>query len=240
MCSASACCAHEQIARGAAKGIGNPVFYVGPATGRDGLAGAAFASQDLTEESQAGPRRRCRSAIRFMEKLCCEACLELLATDAVAGIQDMGAAGLTCSTCETASRAGTGIEIELAKVPQARTEHDALRDHAQRIAGAHADHRQKGREQEVKRHLRQVGSALGGSRRGERRRHDARARSAAQIVAEIPASKLADEAPLYEREHASRAPRRRRSIFRTSGNRSAATLCSSCSRTRRIASKNWV
>ena len=93
-------------------------FYVGPATGRDGLAGAAFASQDLTEESAEQQRGAVQVGDPFMEKLVMEACLELLATNAVAGIQDMGAAGLTCSTCETAARAGTGIEIELAKVPQ--------------------------------------------------------------------------------------------------------------------------
>src|SRR3954471_15970864 len=109
---------HDQIIRGAAKGVGNPVFYVGPATGRDGLAGAAFASQDLTEESAQHQRGAVQVGDPFMEKLVCEACLELLATGAVAGIQDMGAAGLTCSTCETAARAGTGIEIELSKVPQ--------------------------------------------------------------------------------------------------------------------------
>ncbi len=109
---------HDQIARGAAKGVGNPVFYVGPATGRDGLAGAAFASQDLTEESAEHQRGAVQVGDPFMEKLCMEACLELLATGAVAGIQDMGAAGLTCSTCETAARGGTGIEIDLAKVPQ--------------------------------------------------------------------------------------------------------------------------
>ena len=109
---------HEQIARGAAKGVGNPVFYVGPATGRDGLAGAAFASQDLTEESAQQQRGAVQVGDPFMEKLCMEACLELLATGAVAGIQDMGAAGLTCSTCETAARGGTGIEIELNQVPQ--------------------------------------------------------------------------------------------------------------------------
>src|ERR1700761_2034883 len=108
---------HQQIARGAAKGVGNPVFYVGSETGRDGLAGAAFASRDLTEES-----KQDRPAVQvgdpFREKLLLEACLELIARDAVAGIQDMGAAGLTCSTCETASRAGSGIEIDLAKVPK--------------------------------------------------------------------------------------------------------------------------
>ncbi|MEY2505041.1 MAG: phosphoribosylformylglycinamidine synthase subunit PurL, partial [Verrucomicrobiota bacterium] len=108
---------HEQLARGAASGVGNPVFYVGAETGRDGLAGAAFASRELTDES-----RQDRPAVQvgdpFKEKLLLEACLELLATDAVAGIQDMGAAGLTCSTCETASRGGTGVEIDLAKVPK--------------------------------------------------------------------------------------------------------------------------
>src|SRR6266516_4534314 len=108
---------HEQLARGAAEGVGNPVFYVGAETGRDGLAGAAFASRELTEQS-----REDRPAVQvgdpFKEKLLLEACLELLARDAVAGIQDMGAAGLTCSTCETASRAGSGIEIDLAKVPK--------------------------------------------------------------------------------------------------------------------------
>ena len=111
---------HEQIARGGAVGIGNPVFYVGAETGRDGLAGAAFASRDLTEES-----KQDRPAVQvgdpFREKLLLEACLELLATDAVAGIQDMGAAGLTCSTCETASRGGTGVEIDLEKVPKRET-----------------------------------------------------------------------------------------------------------------------
>src|SRR5438093_5540477 len=108
---------HDQLARGAARGVGNPVIYVGAETGRDGLAGAAFASRELTEESKED-----RPAVKYgdplKEKLLIESCLELLAQDAVAGIQDMGAAGLTCSTCETASRGGSGIEIDLAKVPK--------------------------------------------------------------------------------------------------------------------------
>src|SRR5262247_1207457 len=108
---------HEQLARGTAEGAGNPVFYVGPETGRDGLAGAAFASRELTEQS-----REDRPAVQvgdpFKEKLLLEACLELIACDAVAGIQDMGAAGLTCSTCETASRGSSGVEIDLSKVPK--------------------------------------------------------------------------------------------------------------------------
>src|SRR6266852_698289 len=95
---------HDQLARGTARGVGNPVFYVGAETGRDGLAGAAFASRELTAES-----REDRPAVQvgdpFKEKLLLEACLELFdQPDAVVGVQDMGAAGLTCSTCETASR----------------------------------------------------------------------------------------------------------------------------------------
>ena len=111
---------HEQIARGAAKGVGNPVFYVGAETGRDGLAGAAFASRELTEESKED-RPAVQVGDPFREKLLLEACLELLASGCVAGIQDMGAAGLTCSTCETASRGGTGVEIDVNLVPKRET-----------------------------------------------------------------------------------------------------------------------
>src|SRR5205085_10598168 len=142
---------HEQIVRGAAKGIGNPVFYVGPATGRDGLAGAAFASQDLTEQSAQQQRGAVQVGDPFMEKLVCEACLELLATGAVAGIQDMGAAGLTCSTCESAARAGTGIEIDLAKVPQRAanmTPYEIMLSESQERMLIIV---KKGREEEVKR-----------------------------------------------------------------------------------------
>ncbi|HEX7596255.1 MAG TPA: phosphoribosylformylglycinamidine synthase subunit PurL, partial [Gemmatimonadaceae bacterium] len=112
---------HDQIKPGKAAGVGNPIIYVGSATGRDGLAGAAFASRELTEESQ-----RDRPAVQvgdpFMEKLLLEACLEVMRTEGlVVGIQDMGAAGLTCSTCETASRGGTGNEIDLNLVPKRET-----------------------------------------------------------------------------------------------------------------------
>ncbi|MBB6731219.1 phosphoribosylformylglycinamidine synthase subunit PurL [Cohnella zeiphila] len=108
---------HDQIQRGVAKGVGNPVFYVGPATGRDGIHGATFASEDLTAESEAK-----RSAVQvgdpFMEKLVMEATLELIASGIVLGIQDMGAAGLTCSSSEMASKAGNGMELYLDEVPQ--------------------------------------------------------------------------------------------------------------------------
>ena len=190
---------HDQIARGAAKGIGNPVFYVGPATGRDGLAGAAFASQDLTEESAEQQRGAVQVGDPFMEKLVMEACLELLATDAVAGIQDMGAAGLTCSTCETAARAGTGIEIELDKVPQRGPNMSSYE-----IMLSESQERmliivKKGREDEVKRIFdkwdlpwAEVGTVTDTGRMV--------VRHGGKIVADIPAKKIADESPVYQRE----------------------------------------
>ena len=190
---------HEQIARGAAKGIGNPVFYVGPATGRDGLAGAAFASQDLTEESAEQQRGAVQVGDPFMEKLVCEACLELLATGAVAGIPDLGAAGLTCSTCETAARAGTGIEIELDQVPQRApnmSSYEIMLSESQErmLIIVH-----KGREEEVKRIFdkwdlpwSEIGRVTDTGRMVVRH-HGA-------VVVDVPAKKLADEAPIYHRE----------------------------------------
>jgi phosphoribosylformylglycinamidine synthase II len=190
---------HDQIARGAAKGVGNPVFYVGPATGRDGLAGAAFASQDLTEESSEQQRGAVQVGDPFMEKLVCEACLELLATDAVAGIQDMGAAGLTCSTCETAARAGTGIEIELDKVPQRApnmTSYEIMLSESQERMLIIV---KKGREEEVKRIFdkwdlpwAEVGFVTDTGRMVVKHH--------GKVVADVPAKKLADEAPIYQRE----------------------------------------
>jgi phosphoribosylformylglycinamidine synthase II len=190
---------HEQIARGAARGIGNPVFYVGPATGRDGLAGAAFASQDLTDESAEQQRGAVQVGDPFMEKLVCEACLELLATGAVAGIQDMGAAGLTCSTCETAARAGTGIEIELDKVPQRAphmTSYEIMLSESQERMLIIV---KKGREDEVKRIFdkwdlpwSEIGQVTDTGRMVVR--HHGR------VVVDVPAKKLADEAPVYYRD----------------------------------------
>ncbi len=190
---------HEQIVRGRASGVGNPVFYVGPATGRDGLAGAAFASQDLTEESAEQQRGAVQVGDPFMEKLVCEACLELLATGAVAGIQDMGAAGLTCSTCETAARAGTGIEIDLTKVPQRApnmTPYEIMLSESQERMLIIVN---QGREEEVKRIFdkwdlpwAEIGQVTDTGRMV--------VRNNGHVVADIPAKKLADEAPLYDRE----------------------------------------
>src|SRR2546421_2371994 len=190
---------HEQVARGAAKGIGNPVFYVGPATGRDGLAGAAFASQDLTRESAGQQRGAVQVGDPFMEKLVLEACLELLASGAVAGIQDMGAAGLTCSTCETAARAGTGMEIDLGKVPLRApdmTPYEILLSESQErmLVIIH-----KGREDEVKRIFEkwdlpwaEIGVVTDTGRMI--------VKNHGRIVADVPAAQLANEAPVYHRE----------------------------------------
>ena len=190
---------HDQITRGAAKGVGNPVFYVGPATGRDGLAGAAFASQDLTEESAEQQRGAVQVGDPFMEKLVCEACLELLATGAVAGMQDMGAAGLTCSTCEMAARAGTGIEIELDKVPQRApnmSSYEIMLSESQErmLIVVH-----KGREEEVKRIFdkwdlpwSEIGIITDTGHMV--------VRHGGKLVVDIPARKIADDSPVYQRE----------------------------------------
>src|SRR5437764_3598499 len=189
---------HEQLARGAARGVGNPVFYVGAETGRDGLAGASFASRELTEES-----REDRPAVQvgdpFKEKLLLEACLELLATDAVAGIQDMGAAGLTCSTCETASRGGSGVEIDLATVPKRElgmTPYEILLSESQDRMLIIA---KRGKENIVREIFAkwdvpcaEIGRVTDDGMM--------RVRSNGSVAAEIPAKPLAEEAPLYSRD----------------------------------------
>ena len=108
---------HEDIQKGVAHGTGNTVMYVGAKTGRDGIHGATFASEELGEESEE-KRPAVQVGDPFMEKLLLEACLELVKSDALVGIQDMGAAGLTSSSAEMASKAGSGIEMNLDLVPQ--------------------------------------------------------------------------------------------------------------------------
>src|SRR6266568_2987688 len=189
---------HEQLARGAARGVGNPVFYVGAETGRDGLAGAAFASRELTEESKED-RPAVQVGDPFKEKLLLEACLELLACGAVAGIQDMGAAGLTCSTCETASRGGSGIEIDLAKVPKREsgmTPYELLLSESQERMLIIA---KRGKENLIREIFdkwdvpcAEIGRVTSDGMM--------RVRNNGTIAAEIPAKPLAEEAPLYERE----------------------------------------
>ena len=189
---------HDQLVRGAARGIGNPVFYVGAETGRDGLAGAAFASRELTEQSKED-RPAVQVGDPFKEKLLLEACLELLARDAVAGIQDMGAAGLTCSTCETASRGGSGIEIDLAKVPKREpgmTPYEILLSESQERMLIIA---KRGKENLVREIFdkwdvpwAEIGRVTDDGMM--------RVRNNGSIAAEIPAKPLAEEAPLYSRE----------------------------------------
>jgi len=189
---------HDQLVRGAARGIGNPVFYVGAETGRDGLAGAAFASRELTEQSKED-RPAVQVGDPFKEKLLLEACLELLARDAVAGIQDMGAAGLTCSTCETASRGGSGIEIDLAKVPKREpgmTPYEILLSESQERMLIIA---KRGKENLVRDIFdkwdvpwAEIGRVTDDGMM--------RVRNNGSIAAEIPAKPLAEEAPLYSRE----------------------------------------
>ena len=191
---------HEQIARGAAKGVGNPVFYVGAETGRDGLAGAAFASRELTEESKED-RPAVQVGDPFREKLLLEACLELLASGCVAGIQDMGAAGLTCSTCETASRGGTGVEIDVNLVPKRETgmtPYEILLSESQERMLVIV---KKGEEDKVRAIFEKwdlpyahVGIVNDDGMM--------RVREGDNIAVEIPARQLADEAPLYSREAA--------------------------------------
>jgi len=189
---------HDQIRRGAAKGVGNPVFYVGAKTGRDGLAGAAFASRDLTDESKAD-RPAVQVGDPFVGKLLFEACLELYARpDLVVGVQDMGAAGLTCSTCETASRGGSGIEIELHKVPQretAMTPFETLLSESQErmLIIVH-----KGRERELKEIFERWGldaAEIGTVTETGR----VVVKEGGKVVADLPARMLADDAPVYER-----------------------------------------
>src|SRR5213082_563696 len=189
---------HDQLARGAARGVGNPVFYVGAETGRDGLAGAAFASRELTEQSKED-RPAVQVGDPFKEKLLLEACLELLARDAVAGIQDMGAAGLTCSTSETASRAGSGIEIDLAKVPKREpgmTPYEIMLSESQERMLIIA---RRGKENLVREIFAkwdvpcaEIGRVTDDGMM--------RVRNNGSVSAEIPAKPLAAEAPIYERE----------------------------------------
>ncbi|MBU6181608.1 MAG: phosphoribosylformylglycinamidine synthase subunit PurL [Verrucomicrobia bacterium] len=191
---------HEQIARGAAKGVGNPVFYVGAETGRDGLAGAAFASRELTEESKED-RPAVQVGDPFREKLLLEACLELLASGCVAGIQDMGAAGLTCSTCETASRGGTGVEIDVNLVPKRETgmtPYEILLSESQERMLVIV---KKGEEDKVRAIFEKwdLPYALVGVVNDDGMM---RVREGNEVAVEIPARQLADEAPLYSREAA--------------------------------------
>jgi len=190
---------HDEIFFGRASGIGNPVIYVGAKTGRDGIHGASMASAEFTEESKQ-KRPNVQVGDPFMEKLLLEACLEAMKTGAIVGIQDMGAAGLTCSTCEMGSRAGTGIEIDLALVPQRETgmsPYDIMLSESQERMLIVAE---KGREEEVFAVFRKWGldAVTIGQVTGDGM---LRVKNHGVVAAEIPNRELADEAPLYDRPH---------------------------------------
>ena len=188
---------HDQIFFGKATGIGNPVLYVGAKTGRDGIHGATMASAEFDEEALE-KRPTVQVGDPFLEKLLLEACLEAMRSGAVAGIQDMGAAGLTSSSCEMAARAGTGIELDLSLVPQREqnmTAYEMLLSESQErmLIVAHS-----GREREVVDIFRKwdLDAVVIGRVRDTGRMqvvHNG------EIVADIPVEALTDEAPRYER-----------------------------------------
>jgi phosphoribosylformylglycinamidine synthase II len=180
-----------------AAGEGNPVIYVGAKTGRDGIHGATMASEEFSEASE-GKRPNVQVGDPFLEKLLLEACLEAMQTGAIIGIQDMGAAGLTCSTCEMGGRGGVGIEIELDHVPQRETgmtSYEIMLSESQERMLLVA---QKGREDEVFRVFEkwgldavEVGKVTADNR--------LRVLEHGKVVAEIPNPALTDDAPVYKR-----------------------------------------
>ena len=186
-----------RLAKGVASGVGNPVYYVGAKTGRDGIHGATMASAEFDEHS-ADNRPAVQVGDPFMEKLLLEACLEVMGTDALVGIQDMGAAGLTCSTCEMAARGGTGIDIDVSRVPQRETgmtPYEIMLSESQERMLLVV---RRGREAEVEQvfdkwdlHAVRIGEVTGDGL--------LRVRDRGAVVAEIPNRELADAAPLYDR-----------------------------------------
>ena len=192
-------CKAEDVFYAKASGVGNPVIYVGAKTGRDGIHGASMASAEFTEESKQ-KRPNVQVGDPFLEKLLLEACLEAMQTGAIVGIQDMGAAGLTSSSCEMGSRGGVGIEIDLDLVPQRETgmtAYEMLLSESQERMLLVAE---RGREEEVFEVFRKWG--LDAVRIGSvtpdgllRVKHQGR------FEAEIPNHAIAEEAPKYDRPH---------------------------------------
>ena len=187
----------DQIFYARAAGEGNPVIYVGAKTGRDGIHGATMASEEFSEASEA-KRPNVQVGDPFLEKLLLEACLEAMQSGAIVGIQDMGAAGLTCSTCEMGGRGGVGIEIELDRVPQRETgmtPYEIMLSESQERMLLVA---QKGREQEVFRVFEKWG--LDAVEVGQvTTDNQLRVLEHGKVVAEIPNEALTDDAPVYKR-----------------------------------------
>ncbi|WP_163145169.1 phosphoribosylformylglycinamidine synthase subunit PurL [Bacillus sp. 22-7] len=188
---------HKDIKKGQAHGVGNTVMYVGAKTGRDGIHGATFASEELTDQSES-KRPAVQVGDPFMEKLLLEACLELVQSDALVGIQDMGAAGLTSSSAEMASKAGSGIEMNLDLVPQRETGMTAyemmLSESQERMLIVV----KKGREQEIvdlfsKYDLEAVSVGKVTDDKMLRLTHQG------EVVAELPVDALAEDAPVYHK-----------------------------------------
>ena len=187
----------DEIIKGAAKGEGNPVFYVGAKTGRDGIHGATMASAEFDEDS-AEKRPAVQVGDPFMEKLLMEACLEVMRTGAVVGIQDMGAAGLTCATSEMSARGATGMEVEITLVPQRETgmvPYEIMLSESQERMLLVVE---KGREHEVEAvfekwdlHAEKIGTVTTTGR--------VRVFERGTLVADVPARALTDEGPVYRR-----------------------------------------
>ncbi|MGE3277602.1 MAG: phosphoribosylformylglycinamidine synthase subunit PurL [Vicinamibacterales bacterium] len=188
---------HDEIIKGTAAGEGNPVYYVGARTGRDGIHGATMASAEF-DESSAEKRPAVQVGDPFMEKLLMEACLEVQRTGALVGIQDMGAAGLTCATSEMSSRGGAGMDIDVSLVPQRETgmiPYEIMLSESQErmLMVVH-----QGREAEVEAifekwdlHAVRIGTV---TTTGRLRVHER-----GTLVAEVPTTALTDEAPVYHR-----------------------------------------
>ena len=187
----------DEIVKGVASGAGNAVYYVGAKTGRDGIHGATMASAEFDEKS-AEKRPAVQVGDPFMEKLLLEACLEVMKTDALVGIQDMGAAGLTCSTCEMGARGGAGVEIDVSLVPQREagmTPYEIMLSESQERMLLVV---KRGREGDVERifekwdlHAVRIGEVTADGRM--------RVKNRGEVVAVIRTESLTDEAPLYHR-----------------------------------------
>ncbi|MCL5981308.1 MAG: phosphoribosylformylglycinamidine synthase subunit PurL [Firmicutes bacterium] len=185
----------DKIKRGQAAGIGNAVILVGARTGRDGMHGVTFASEELSEASEER-RPAVQVGDPFMEKLLLEACLELIDSHDLVGIQDLGGAGLTCATSEMASRAGTGMEIELDQVPcreTGMTPYEIMLSESQERMLLVVEPAKEERVHQVFRRWGLDATTVGRVTADG----DLRVRMGGQVVAEVPARSLAEEAPVY-------------------------------------------
>ena len=231
----------ESLILGKAEGTGNPVYYVGAKTGRDGIHGATMASAEFDQATEE-KRPNVQVGDPFMEKLLLEACLEVMKTDALVGIQDMGAAGLTCSTCEMGSRGGSGIEIDIVRVPQRETGMTPYE-----IMLSESQERmlfivKRGRETQVEEifekwdlHAARIGVVTDDGL--------LRVRDRGEVIAEIPNRALADEGPVYDRP--TRRPsdldeRQRLDLATLPASPSPADVLTRLLASPQVASKRWI